>query len=301
MIVLRGAGELGRLDAVRKSGPLVLVPTMGALHEGHLSLVREGARYGSVVVSIFVNPTQFGPGEDFASYPRVLDADLALLADEPVVAVFTPAVDDMYGAAGEVTVRAGRRAEGLCGAARPGHFDGVLTVVAKLFGMIRPDVAVFGRKDAQQCLVIDQMVRDLRLPVRLVDAATVREPDGLALSSRNRYLDPQQRARALCLSRALTAGRALLENGGRDSGAVERAMGRELSPADGIDYAVVRAVPDLETVESVGDGAVVLAVAARIGPARLIDNVALHVGPQGVRETSLLEAPGRGGDGQGRI
>ena len=296
MIVLRHADELNRLDALRQPGPLVLVPTMGALHEGHLSLVRQGAARGKVVVSIFVNPTQFGPGEDFAAYPRDLEGDLAMLDHAQVAAVFAPPVEDVYGGPGEVTVRAGRRAEGLCGAARPGHFDGVLTVVAKLFGMVRPDIAVFGSKDAQQCLVIEQMVRDLRLPVSLIDAPTVREPDGLAMSSRNRYLDPEQRTRALCLSRALARGRALLESGRRESGAIEAAMGEALAAADSIDYAAVRSLPALGATESVPDGPLVLAVAARVGPARLIDNVALRVELRGVTEIRLLGHRAPAGD-----
>lgn len=288
MILIRGAGELGRLAALRDAAPLVLVPTMGALHDGHLALVRQAARYGAVVVTIFVNPTQFGPGEDFAAYPRDLDGDLALLAGTPAAAVFAPAVDDMYGRPGEVTIRAGRRADGLCGARRPGHFDGVLTVVAKLFGMVRPDVAVFGRKDAQQCLALAQMVADLRLPVRLLDAPTVREPDGLAMSSRNRYLDAKQRQRALCLPRALAAGRACLEAGERSAAAVETAMSGALAAADSLDYAAVRLLPELEETSSIPDGRVLLAVAARVGPARLIDNLALRVDRGFVAETDLL-------------
>lgn len=288
MILIRGAGELDRLEDLRQQAPLVLVPTMGALHEGHLALVREAAGYGQVVVTIFVNPTQFGPGEDFAAYPRDLDGDLALLAGTPAAAVFAPAVGDMYGQPGEVTVRAGRRAGGLCGALRPGHFDGVLTVVAKLFGMVRPGVALFGRKDAQQCLVLEQMVTDLHLPVRLVDVPTVREADGLAMSSRNRYLDPGQRQRALCLRRALVAGRACLEAGERATAAVEAAMHGELGAADGVDYAAVRRLPDLDEESQIADGRVLLAVAARVGPARLIDNLALRVERGVVAETGLL-------------
>lgn len=288
MIVMQGAGELTGLEELRKPGPLVLVPTMGALHEGHLSLVEQGAALGTVVVTIFVNPTQFGPGEDFAAYPRDLASDLALLERTAAAAVFAPAVPDMYGSPGEVTVRAGRRAEGLCGASRPGHFDGVLTVVAKLFGMVRPDIAIFGRKDAQQCLVIEQMVQDLHLPVRLVDAPTVREPDGLAMSSRNRYLDASQRQRAICLSRALARGRALLAAGVRERGAIEAAMTGELSASDGVDYAALRVLPELQAPALVPDGRVVLALAAKVGPARLIDNVALEIGADGVVETNLL-------------
>lgn len=290
MMILRGAGELGDLDALRRPGPLVFVPTMGALHDGHLSLVRQGAALGPVVVSIFVNPTQFGPAEDFAAYPRTLERDLDLLSGAPTSAVFVPSVADMYGADGEVTVRAGRRAAGLCGAARPGHFDGVLTVVAKLFGMVRPDVAIFGSKDAQQCLVIEQMVHDLRLPVSLVDAPTVREPDGLAMSSRNRYLGPADRQRALCLWRALAAGRELLERGERAAGAIEAAMASALAGSDGLDYAVVRSLPELAECPAGIGGRILLAVAARVGPARLIDNVALRVDPDGVFDIGLLGA-----------
>ncbi len=293
MMVLRGAAELSALDALRGAGPLVLVPTMGALHEGHLSLVRQGASLGPVVATIFVNPTQFGPGEDFDAYPRTLDADLALLAGASTAAVFVPSVADMYGAAGEVTVRAGRRAAGLCGASRPGHFDGVLTVVAKLFGMVRPDIAIFGSKDAQQCLVIEQMVADLRLPVTLLDAPTVREPDGMAMSSRNRYLGAADRERALCLSRALAAGRDLVAAGERVPAVVERAMRSALGPADAVDYAVVRNLPELDEGTGPLAGRVLLAVAARVGPARLIDNVALRVDAAGVEETRLLASSTR--------
>ena len=299
MIVMQGAGELAGLDQLRTPGPLVLVPTMGALHEGHLSLVEQGAALGTVVVTIFVNPTQFGPGEDFAAYPRDLASDLALLEGTSAAAVFAPAVADMYGPPGEVTVRAGRRAEGLCGASRPGHFDGVLTVVAKLFGMVRPDIAIFGRKDAQQCLVIEQMVHDLRLPVRLVDAPTVREPDGLAMSSRNRYLDTAQRGRATCLSRALSRGRALLAEGVRERGAIEAAMTGELAASDSVDYAALRVLPELGAPARVPDGRVVLAIAAKVGPARLIDNVALEIGAHGVVETNLLGGDVPAGDRRG--
>jgi pantoate--beta-alanine ligase len=292
MILLRGAGELDRLGALRRSGPLALVPTMGALHEGHLSLVRQAAAYGPVVVSIFVNPTQFGPGEDYEAYPRDLAADLALLEATPAAAVFAPAVADMYGLPGEVTIRAGRRADGLCGASRPGHFDGVLTVVAKLFGMVRPGVALFGRKDAQQCLVLEQMVRDLRLPVTLVDAPTVREADGLAMSSRNRYLDAGQRQRALCLVRALAAGRAELEAGRRSAGTIEAAMRAALADADAIDYASVRLLPELEEAQTLPEGRLLLAVAARVGPARLIDNIALRLQGGVATETGLFAGAG---------
>jgi len=288
METCRTASELDELKSLRGDRPLVLVPTMGALHEGHLSLVRLGKELGPVVVSIFVNPTQFGEGEDFDAYPRDLARDLALLEKVGVEAVFTPGLTEMYGENGEVTVTPGRRAQGLCGANRPGHFTGVLTVVAKLFGSVRPDVAVFGRKDAQQCLVIGQMVADLKMPVRLIDGPTVREPDGLAMSSRNRYLNAEQRERALCLHRALAAGRGLLEAGHRDREGLVAAMRGELGRTDRIEYAEVRRVPDLEEEDPV-TGRLLLAVAARVGPARLIDNFVLEVSGDGVAEGALLD------------
>jgi pantoate--beta-alanine ligase len=287
MELLKTAESLASLDALRGTRPLVLVPTMGALHEGHLSLVRQGTQLGPVVVSIFVNPTQFGPGEDFEAYPRDLQADLDLLAPLGVNAVFAPAVDEVYGGPGEVTVQPGSRSRGLCGGDRPGHFTGVLTVVAKLFGMVRPDVAVFGRKDAQQCLVIGQMVENLKMPVRLVDGPTVREPDGLALSSRNRYLDAGRREQALCLSRALRRAETLLDSGERDPGVLQRDMLEILGQADQVEYAEVRSVPELEQPDRVS-GMTLLAVAARVGPARLIDNFVLDVDRSEIRPGCLL-------------
>lgn len=290
MDICRSSSELAALAAGRAK-PLVLVPTMGALHEGHLSLVRQGQEIGSVVVSIFVNPTQFGQGEDFGSYPRDLEGDLALLEPLGVDFVFAPEVGEMYGAEGEVIVQPGRRALGLCGGDRPGHFAGVLTVVAKLFGAVRPDVAIFGRKDAQQCLAIGQMVEDLKMPVRLIDFPTVREPDGLAMSSRNRYLDVEQRKRALCLHSALTAGRRLLVEGERQRSVVTDAILNELEPADQVEYAEIRRVPDLELANEIC-GRTLLAVAARVGPARLIDNFVLDVGNDAITESFLLGTPG---------
>ena len=189
-------------------GPVALVPTMGALHEGHRALVRAAReRAGSVVVSVFVNPTQFGPGEDFDRYPRTWDADLAALAEEGADAVFHPPGDEVYppGAVG-VAVHPGPLGDVLEGAVRPGHFTGVLTVVAKLLGLVRPDLALFGEKDYQQLTLIRAMARELALGVEVVGVPTVREDDGMALSSRNRYLSPGQRATAATISRALRAG-----------------------------------------------------------------------------------------------
>ena len=260
---------------------MALVPTMGALHQGHLSLVKRAAELGSVVVTIFVNPTQFGPQEDFGSYPRNLEQDLVLLRELPVAGVFAPEVGEIYGPGEETTIRPGHRARGLCGGSRPEHFAGVLTVVAKLFGLIQPDVAVFGRKDAQQCLVIGQMVEDLKMPIQLVDAPTLREDDGLAMSSRNRYLSAPQRKQALCLSRSLGAGRSALERGVRDRSQLQQTMLDILQEADRVDYAEVRQVPDLEENPLVS-GRILLAVAAQVGPARLIDNLVLEVGDSSV-------------------
>jgi pantoate--beta-alanine ligase len=285
--VLRTRGDLGWLDSLLGERPLVLVPTMGALHRGHLSLVERAAELGEVVVSIFVNPTQFGPHEDFDAYPRNLQSDLDLLAPLSPAAVFAPEVATVYPASGGVMVQPGRRAAGLCGGDRPGHFSGVLTVVAKLFGLVRPDVAVFGRKDAQQCLVIDEMVRDLVLPVKLVDAPTVREDDGLAMSSRNRYLSAEARRRAACLSRALAAARSLIESGERDAAAVQAVMMKHLAEADSVEYAAIRSVADWSEPATLA-GRTLLAVAARVEPARLIDNIALDIGTDGARECALL-------------
>jgi pantoate--beta-alanine ligase len=285
--ILRTASDLSYLAKWRGKGNLVLVPTMGSLHEGHLSLVRQAGELGPVVVTIFVNPTQFGPHEDFDSYPRNFEKDLALLEPLEVAAVFAPSVDEIYGTAGGVSILPGSRGLGLCGADRPGHFTGVLTVVAKLFGLVQPDVAIFGRKDAQQCLVLRQMVEDLFMPIRLVDGVTVREPDGLALSSRNQYLNDMQRQQALCLSQALHKGRSLLEQGERSCPVLVQAMVEELAQADALEYAEIRKVPNLEQCE-IAKGVLLLAVSAQVGPARLIDNLVLECADSGVKDGFLL-------------
>ncbi len=287
MEILRTREELTKLAGLRDDQKLVLVPTMGALHEGHLSLVRLAESYGQVVVSIFVNPTQFGPDEDLETYPRDLSSDLALLAPLGVTAVFAPDVVTMYGGDGEVTVTPGDRALGLCGSTRPHHFGGVLTVLAKLFGLIQPDLAIFGRKDAQQCLVIDQMVQDLCMPIKLIDAPTVREPDGLAMSSRNRYLQGEHRQRALCLQSALQSAQRLIGEGQRETAELEQVMREELAVADRLDYAAIHRVPDLSRVDRIS-GRTLLAVAAQVGPTRLIDNMVLEVAEDGVTEAGLL-------------
>jgi pantoate--beta-alanine ligase len=257
------------------TGPVALVPTMGALHEGHRMLVRAAReRAASVVVSVFVNPTQFGPGEDFDRYPRTWDADLAALAEEGADLVFHPGVDEVYppGALG-VTVQPGPVGEILEGAIRPGHFAGVLTVVAKLFGLVRPDVAFFGEKDYQQLTLIRAMARELALGVEVIGVPVVREDDGLALSSRNRYLAPDQRAAALAISAALRAG-AAAGPGGAAAVLAAAAAVLDAEPTLVPDYLELTD-PDLGPAPAGGPAR--LLIAARAGTTRLLDNVAVQL------------------------
>jgi pantoate--beta-alanine ligase len=273
--IAESAAELRRLRA-GLPGPVALVPTMGALHEGHRTLVRAAKEQaGGVVVSVFVNPTQFGPGEDFDRYPRTWDADLAALAEEGADVVFHPPVDEVYppGSVG-VGVQPGPLGSVLEGAVRPGHFAGVLTVVAKLFGLVRPDLALFGEKDYQQLTLIRAMARELALGLDVVGVPTVREDDGMALSSRNRYLSPEERARAATISRALRAG---AEAGADGAGAVLTAARDVLAGAPELvlDYLELTD-PDLGPAP--GAGPARLLVAARAGRTRLIDNVPVTLG-----------------------
>lgn len=273
---------VGELDDVRAglTGSVALVPTMGALHEGHRALLRTARQNADhVVVSVFVNPLQFGPTEDFDRYPRDLDADLAICAADEVDVVFAPDGVEMYPQPPQVRVSPGPLGERFEGAVRPGHFEGVLTVVAKLFHLVRPELAVFGRKDAQQLALIRRMVADLNLPVRILDVPTVREADGLAASSRNRYLSDADRARAAAFPQALNAAARLAAEGGSPSELIERAR-RDLSAAvDAIDYL---ALVDAATFEEIDDarwgrfrGEALLIGAVRVGGTRLIDNMAV--------------------------
>jgi pantoate--beta-alanine ligase len=266
--------------AARAAGRSVgLVPTMGALHEGHASLIRAArAETGYVVVSVFVNPTQFGPNEDYARYPRPFARDLAVCAAEGVDLVFHPEPAEVYQPGFRTYVEVHGLQDVLCGAARPGHFRGVATVVLKLFNAVGPDVAFFGQKDAQQVRIIEQMVRDLDVPVTVRACPTVREPDGLALSSRNQYLDPQERRHALALSRALAEAKALVESGERDGGRVRRLLEERVAAAPGarLDYAAAVDHDTLLPLEQMR-GRVLLALAVRFGATRLIDNVLLDV------------------------
>ena len=264
-----------RVAAWRAAGLRVgFVPTMGNLHAGHLALVDLARRHADrVVASVFVNPTQFGPGEDYARYPRTLDADAAALATRGCDLLYAPSVEAMYpdGSQGLVEVRVPALDDVLCGAFRPGHFRGVATVVAKLLGQVRPDVAVFGQKDWQQLLVIRALVRGLDLDVEIVAGPTVREDDGLAMSSRNQYLTPEERARAAALYRMLGQVAAAVR-AGRDPANAE-AEGRAALESEGyvVDYVAVRAAEDLGP--PVAGARRIVLVAARMGATRLIDNL----------------------------
>jgi pantoate--beta-alanine ligase len=270
---LRGAVAQARRDGRR----VALVPTMGALHEGHLTLVDAArGRAEFVIMSIFVNPLQFGPREDLDRYPRDLAGDGAKAAARGVDLLFTPDVTTMYPRPPRVSVTPGSLGDRWEGAVRPGHFAGVLTVVAKLFNLVQPDVAVFGQKDVQQATLVRAMARDLDFPIEVVVAPTVRETDGLAMSSRNVYLGAAQRRTALSLSRALGAVRSAWMAGTRDAAALEAAGRAVLRGEEGltVDYL---ALADPETLEPVGQAAegTIVAVAARVGATRLIDNVIL--------------------------
>jgi pantoate--beta-alanine ligase len=265
-------------DAARSSGAGVgFVPTMGALHAGHRSLLaRARAENDLVVASIFVNPLQFGPSEDLASYPRDREADLAVLAAEGTDLAFLPAEGEVWPAPPEVRLQVGALADRLEGLVRPGHLDGVATVVAKLLHLAGPSRAYFGQKDAQQLAVVRRMVDDLAFPNRIVACPTVREPDGLAVSSRNAYLSAAERERATALHRALSAGRAAFQAGQRDPGAVEAAARDLLEDAPGVeaDYVALVEAASFEPAKQAEPGQV-LATAARVGRTRLIDNVIL--------------------------
>lgn len=268
--------EAMRTARARLTGPVGFVPTMGYLHEGHLVLVRRArAENEHVVASIFVNPTQFGPGEDYERYPRDEARDLAMLEAEGVDVVFMPTPQEMYPEGYSTWVEVyGPLTERLEGASRPGHFRGVATVVAKLFNIVQPQRAYFGEKDAQQLRVIRKMVADLDMPIEIVPVATVREADGLAMSSRNSYLSAEERRQALALSRALELARRLVRDEGmRDASLLRRCLEEFLrsSPGVSLDYVSVSHPDTLQELERIEGPALVL-LAARVGPARLIDN-----------------------------
>ncbi len=264
-------------EAARAQGErIALVPTMGALHKGHLSLMAEARRRAQrVVLSIFVNPMQFGPQEDLAKYPRDLAGDLAKAASVGCDLAFVPQAASMYGPGFQTAIDVREVSQGLCGARRPGHFVGVATVVCKLFNIVRPHVAFFGEKDFQQLAVIRRMATDLNLPVEIVGLPTIREPDGLALSSRNAYLSPADRQRATALYAGLSAAKALVEKGERRASVLIEAATTEIAGrVDCIDYLEIRAADDLKPLDTLDRPAVML-VAAFMGSTRLIDNLRL--------------------------
>jgi len=264
----------------RASRTIALVPTMGYLHEGHLRLIdraRESADV--VVVSVFVNPTQFGPGEDFLSYPRDLERDSRLIEQRGGDCLFVPATEDVYPSDPQVSLTPGKLAAHLCGPRRPGHFEGVLTIVAKLFNLVEPDVAVFGRKDAQQARIITRMAHELNFPVQIVVAPTVREPDRVAMSSRNSYLSPDERAAAAMLPVSLDAAYHEFVAGTTDVTSLVATVRAVLRQETLIEIEYVEAVePELLAPAQVADSETILALAVRIGRARLIDNILLGEG-----------------------
>ena len=278
MQVIKTIREMQKWSMDRKKAgkTVAVVPTMGFLHEGHLSLIDAARANGAdaVVVTIFVNPIQFAPNEDFDSYPRDFEHDAALLREKNVDAVFAPTVSEMYPAPVTCMVVENKLSKGLCAKTRPTHFNGVTTVVAKLFNATLPDIAVFGQKDAQQARVLKRMVRDLNFPIRMVVAPIVREADGLAKSSRNKYLNKDERTRALVLSRSLLAAKEMAEKGEKDLAKLTGFIRKEIEAQGGkVDYVEAIDSEELEPV-TVRDGKpVMIALAAYFGTTRLIDNI----------------------------
>ncbi len=292
MRIVRTIPELRAvLKALRENGSRIgFVPTMGFLHEGHAALIRQStARCDHTVVSIFVNPAQFGPTEDLANYPRDLDRDQALCLKLGVSVLFLPEVSEVYPTGFCTFVEPGQLGNELCGAFRPGHFRGVATVVAKLFNMVLPDLAFFGQKDLQQTVVIRRIVRDLNMPVDIVVAPIVREADGLALSSRNAYLSPADRKRALCLSRGLFAAEEAFQAGERRSERLLELARPHLGEVDELQYLALVDAQSLDPLGQEVTRTAAMCVAAIIGKTRLIDNVLLAPDPDSAHFTSHLE------------
>jgi pantoate--beta-alanine ligase len=292
MLITRTIAETrAALAHARAQGNRIgFVPTMGYLHEGHLRLIDIARQHSDfVVVSIFVNPTQFGPHEDFASYPRDFERDRKLCEARGTDLIFAPEVSEIYPERSLITFQIEKLADRLCGARRPGHFNGVVLVVSKLFNIVQPDIAVFGQKDAQQLIIIKRLVQDLNFPVRIIAAPTVREPDGLAMSSRNVYLSPTQRAQSTVLYKSLQRAKALIESGERDPQQIIAEMRKLIATVSEakIDYIEIVRVSDLQPIEKL-DGLVLIALAVYFGKARLIDNIILDVSDRAVREIAAL-------------
>jgi len=262
-------------EELRSSGKTIaLVPTMGFFHEGHLQLMRVGRRLADILaISIFVNPTQFGPSEDFQTYPRDMEGDLAGAMDVGVDLVFAPSVQEMYPDGYQTKILVESVTKHLCGLSRPGHFDGVTTVVGKLFNIAKPHLALFGEKDYQQLTAVKRMVKDLDMDIRIIGVPTVREPDGLAMSSRNSYLDSEERESALCLKKSLDLAREMFRKGERDAQRTKEAVEKLIlsHPFTEIDYISICDPMSLEDVDRIEEKAV-LALAVKVGKARLIDN-----------------------------
>jgi pantoate--beta-alanine ligase len=269
-----------RLAQERQAGKQIgLVPTMGYLHAGHLSLIRKAREEcDCVVMSLFVNPLQFGENEDFDRYPRDFERDRTMAEEAGVDLLFYPSVEEMYPRRILTTVHVAGLTERLCGRSRPGHFDGVATVVSKLFHIVCPDRAYFGQKDAQQLAVIERMVEDLNIPVKVVGCPIIREPDGLAMSSRNVYLTPEERKAAPTLYQALREGERLIRGGERNPNVVLQTVRQQIERAKvfRLDYLELLSYPDLEPLDAIG-GKVILAVAAWLGRTRLIDNTIIEI------------------------
>jgi pantoate--beta-alanine ligase len=276
MEVIEGVRQMQtRAERLRQAGhTLCLVPTMGFLHEGHLELMRIGKAHADILIlSIFVNPMQFGPSEDYAAYPRDTEGDLLKAGQVGVDIAFIPGAKEIYGDGFQTKVSVGDLTHQLCGRSRPGHFDGVTTVVAKLFNITKPHLAVFGQKDYQQLAVITRMVRDLNMDIEIIGVPTVRESDGLAMSSRNSYLDPEARRSALCLTGAMDLADSMVKQGERDARVFKDALERFIEgfPLTRIDYVSICDPVTLDPVETLGREALV-ALAVRVGKTRLIDN-----------------------------
>lgn len=282
MLLVKEIGLLKNIISKQKGNHagIGLVPTMGFLHEGHLSLMRTArAENDFVVGSIFVNPLQFGAGEDYAEYPRNLDRDTALAGSAGCDIIFAPAVKEMYPPGYATFIQVERLTEGLCGASRPGHFTGVTTVVAKLFNLVRPDRAYFGQKDAQQAFVLVKMVADLNMNLDVVILPTVREPDGLAMSSRNKYLTAELRAEAVVLYRSLQEAAAQIAKGEREVQAVKENISRLIAQARHaqVDYIEIVDPGELKPVSTLLKGRYLIAIAVKFGKTRLIDNILVEV------------------------
>jgi pantoate--beta-alanine ligase len=291
MRIVRTIPELRvALRAVREAGQSIgFVPTMGYLHEGHASLIRQStARCDTTVVSVFINPTQFGPGEDLARYPRDLERDQNLCLRLGVGILFIPEPAEIYPTGFATSIEVGPMGDTLCGRFRPGHFRGVATVVTKLFNLVQPDLAFFGQKDLQQTSIIRRVVKDLNLPVDILVAPTVREPDGLALSSRNAYLDPSRRERALGLSRGLFAAERAFQDGERDAAALVALVRRELGGLDEVQYCEAVDPLTLDPLEGPITRPAALCAAGVVAGTRLIDNVLLAPGGEAAQFISHL-------------